>query len=389
MRLALLYACMFVTGLSTIAFEAVIPRIMEFLSTNYAGIGNFTLVMSSAYMFTVLAAGKACDRRDSKGVMLLGLALISMAYAVFLRIPSYSTNLLLGLLVGGGSGIVAAAMNTMVLDVNPAKASSNMSYLHFFFAAGAILSPVLSVYTADLTGRLCGPFSLVGLLFAVLLLGFSMSGNWPAGLHGSDGGQGLRETLASRPLRSLAILIGMYVGIEVSIALWMTKFAVTLWGIGPMEAAWFLSVFWAGLCAGRLAVGKALSRSVPGKLLKFLCFGSLGWMLAGGAAIWLGSFSKNLAMPYTFVLGVFFSGHFPLIMAIGRDIAPASKGKIVGIFSASASVGAICGPWLVSVTAEFHGLSAGLSLTLLLMGVMALMLRVWAPVITGPSAEAS
>lgn len=384
MRLTLLFACMFVTGLSTIAFEAVIPRVMEFLATNFAGIGNFTLVSSIAYMITVLGAGRSCDRRDCREVMLLGLVVISSSYFFFLRFPSYGMNLFIGIFIGGGAGIVAAAMNTMILDVNPGRASANMSYLHFFFAAGAIVSPLLTVYTANRLGSLCGPFSAMGIFFGLLMIGFALSGRWPAGLHGNDGGQGLRETLASPPLRALAILIGLYVGIEVAIALWMTKFAVTLWGITPMESAWFLSAFWAGLSTGRLAIGRALSKCSPIGLLKFLCFGSLIWMFAGSAAIWHGIFTRELAMPYTFVLGVFFSGHFPLIMAIGRDMAPASKGKIVGIFSAAASAGAICGPWMVSVIAEFKGLPAGLSLTLLLMAVMAALLKKWEPLVTGP-----
>jgi fucose permease len=351
---------MFLTGITIIGFESMIPQIMDYMSIEYIGIGNMSLSMSGAYLLTVLWAGARIDSRGG-AVRLSGwtMALLAIVCLLFLSIRSYAVNLVLCAVMGGLNGINGATLNALAFDAGGREAGKTLGNLHFFFAAGAIAAPPFADITTRLGASPKTPFLILSIPFAILSILFFSCSEIKGGSKSSES-LSWRRILKTRSLILLGCAIGIYVGVEVSMAIWTTKFCQTFHSMSSGQSALCLSLLWTGLSAGRLICSGISSRFSERKILALLSTGSLLSIMTTiqmpqSFPFW------SLALGF-FMTGFFFSGHFPLIMIEGEKITPSNKGKVIGMFSAAAGVGACILPWGVSAIAQKGNLQTGLML---------------------------
>ena len=69
--------------------------------------------------------------------------------------------------------------------------------------------------------------------------------------------------------------------------------------------------------------------------------------------------------------GLFASGIYPTILALGAHTFPERIGMIMGVLSAAGSLGGICFPWLVGFGSEYLGLARGVFMIPIVMGLAA------------------
>lgn len=160
-----------------------------------------------------------------------------------------------GALVGGlGLGGVSAALNAAYASIG----TRAVNLVNAVFGVGSILSPLLVL---ALGGRsLALPFLVVAALSGLTLLATRVWGV-PALRPPAVGASQARPGLT---LALFAVLIALYVGLEVGFGAWLARHLDSLRFAAP---ALILSGYWAGLTAGRVLTGLLGGRVSPPRLV--------------------------------------------------------------------------------------------------------------------------
>ena len=159
---------------------------------------------------------------------------------------------------------------------------------------------------------------------------------------------------------------------------WLVGFLVD----EPMAVATFaLSLFWAGLTAGRVVASRTADRFAPVTFTALCAF-------AGGAAV-LAAVAGPAGAPRIALFlaaGFAFGPVYPMIVSIGGALAPHRAAAVAGTLGASGVVGSITYPPLVGILPGAGGLAAGVAGAGLLIGAsgVAVLVAGW---IAGDRAE--
>jgi fucose permease len=160
-------------------------------------------------------------------------------------------------------------------------------------------------------------------------------------------------------------MLGVYVGTEVGIGGWLTKYMVTVREVTLTYAGNALSVYWLGLAAGRLVLSMLSHRIREETLLVGLTLSaSVAWCSALIVAAPVGSV---ICAGFT---GLAFSGIFPAIIALGGRSHPHDTAGVTSVMIAGAGLGGIVIPWTMSAVADAAGLVPGMAVYGLLCAAM-------------------
>ena len=153
----------------------------------------------------------------------------------------------------------------------------------------------------------------------------------------------------------LAFLLSLlYVGIESGISSWAAQYAVAEFGFEARAASFTVSLFWAGLLVGRVAI-PLLARRVP-LPLQLVVLG------AGQAlSVLLLALLRSPAWLYPLVLlsGLSFSSFFPLTMTIVGQRLRENQTVGLGLVSTGGGVGQFGFPFAMALIADRFGLRSG------------------------------
>ncbi|MDL2345947.1 MFS transporter, partial [Deinococcus sp. MIMF12] len=151
-------------------------------------------------------------------------------------------------LVGGvGLGAVSAAINAAYASIGTRAAN----LVNAVFGVGSILAPLLVLGLGGLS--LAWPFVVVAGLSLLTVVATRIWG--VPGLRPPTAG-----TQAARPgplLGLFALMLGLYVGMEVGFGAWLARH---LGSVGFAAPALILSGYWGGLTLGRVLTGLAGGR---------------------------------------------------------------------------------------------------------------------------------
>jgi fucose permease len=176
----------------------------------------------------------------------------------------------------------------------------------------------------------------------------------------------------SSPRRALVFLIGLFVlgaGLEATAGDWCYTQLTAGRSLSGAVAGLGASLFWAGLAAGRIAMGLVGNRIAPDRLLDI----SVGVSTLGALAFWLAPplVSALIALP---ILGAAVSVIFPLLLSItptrvGADMTS----HAVGYELAAGTLGGGGLPALTGLALQSAGLlTLGPLLTVFAMGLLVL-----------------
>lgn len=167
----LLHTIFFLSGIATVLIGQVLP----ILSTKFA-----LTDLQAGYLFPAQFTGSiigtlVTDWFGRKGKLALATSLGSFGMAtglIMMNVDSYAVCLV-GFFVNGlGIGLTLPAINILILELNPVRRAAAVSFLNFFWGAGAILSKPFVDVTAS-PGRIFLPTVLLAIpliLFALVLL---------------------------------------------------------------------------------------------------------------------------------------------------------------------------------------------------------------------------
>ncbi|PMR71635.1 MFS transporter [Halomonas heilongjiangensis] len=371
-RVTLTYFLAFLAiGMSGGLLGPALPHLAEMTGSTMGQIAVLFTARALGNMLGSVVSGMLVDRFPGHRV-LIGMVLLMAAGLAAVPFSQALTVLTaVVFLLGFAEVSINAGTNTLLLWTHGTASPPWISALHFCFGLGNMLVPLALVAALALTGHVAWAFWLVA-LYSLLLL-------WPlarlASPRPARRGDGERPPPPPPDAWRLAIFLlmfGLYVGMEITFAGWITAYA-TLSGMAPGDAALLVTLFWLTLSAGRLLAIVLLRRFSPWRVLR----GCLVLGLATALALHLSWLSLQAV---ALLFGLAASAIFPTLFGLGNQLM-AMSGRTTGLIFLAAGTGAMAVPSLTGPLLERAGtrafplLLAGLA-GLLMLGLLALQARV-------------
>ncbi|REG22676.1 fucose permease [Archangium gephyra] len=374
--LALSYLAFVSLGLPDAVLGVAWPSIRESFALPLAALGAVLAMAASAYFTSGLFAGRFMRTAGIGTLLAVSTALAATGVAGYAASPAFALFIAAACVVGFGSGAVDAGLNTYAAHHFGAR---HMTWLHAAYSTGAALGPVLM--TALLTrgaGWRAG-YAVIGGVLALLAVAFTvMRRQWDAGPgEGSSPGEAPVDATSPtvsawatlrRPRVWLQIAIFfLYTGVEVTAGQWSYTVLTQARGLGTAVAGTWVSLYWAGLLAGRIVLGFVVERVGAVRLLRL---GTAGAVL-GALLLALPAIPAVLGLA---VLGFSLAPIFPALMSeTPRRVGTDAAAHAVGFQVSAATMGVAVIPSAVGLAGERLGLAA---ITPLLLGVAVLLAAV-------------
>jgi fucose permease len=377
-RLLFAIAClgMLAFGIVLTTLGAVLPSVIERFGIDTAAAGALFLLMTFGILLGSLVFGPIVDRNGYKGMLLVATGLILAGLEGIAFAPSRGWLRVAVALIGFGGGIINGGTNALVADISADGRTAGLSLLGVFFGVGAVGVPFV-------LGSLLGLFSYSAIIAAVgafVLVPLLVIAATP--FPAPKQAQGFPLAAAAGLLRDpVLLLMGCMLflesGLEITVGGWTTTFFEQELGIADRRALVYLSLYWFGMMLGRLALGSALRRVPPARVL-------LGCIAIGfaGALVLIVTRDPSLAALGVFLIGLGFAATFPVVLGFVGDRWAELSGTAFSIVMVMALTGGMILPWLTGVLGASYGLRGSfaivpvaLILLSLLLGIVAARLR--------------
>ncbi|MFZ2635634.1 MAG: MFS transporter [Rectinemataceae bacterium] len=263
-------------------------------------IGTIAASLSSGWLLRRFGTGK---------VTLVSVLLTALSLAGYSLAPSYAWFWLMSVPLGLGAGAVDSGLNAYVATHYKSR---HMSWLHCFWGVGAMTGPLIM---AGQLGRGISwryGYSTVALIQAGLavILFFALP-LWSRAAK-SDDASGVSPpatTEAVSPtgpsgkpahplkiggMKTAMVAFFLYCGTEATMGLWGGSYLVNTRGFDPAMAAKWVSLFYGGITAGRLATGFLTMKLSNTVLIR-----------SGQSVILVGALLILLPLPQAFALSGF------------------------------------------------------------------------------------
>ncbi|MGQ9629582.1 MAG: MFS transporter [bacterium] len=352
-----MYCAMLVLGIMLTVKGATVPVLMGHFHISEAAMGTMLVGSSVGWMVAVLIGGVIGDLANKKLTITVGLSAATISFSLFGWSSSYWTNVAIMMMMGTGCGFMEGAVNSLIIDMYPKSPGRPMNFTHFFFGVGAILGPLIASAILRYGFPWQWIYTIAGVIAAIELVLIAFQRMPPKASSPGDEVRigeiwGLRK---EGLLWLLAVILALYVGAEVGVSDWMAEFLRRDHSVALALASVSVSLFWGGLTLGRF-ICTLIAHWVSPSLLAFA--------LSGGAFLSLvvafSSPNAYLAVISLFSAGLFFSGIFPTVVALGGTIYIRYSGSVVGFLSSFSGVGATVIPRTMAEIAERTTLRSGL-----------------------------
>ena len=359
-------------GTSMTIIGATLPKILADFQWSYLAAGTVMGSSMVTYFVSTYLAGHLIRRWGAKITLSGGLILATLGLAFFAARGDALFNTLLGGLIGLGQGAIELCVNWLTLRIDRAKSGRPMNLMHGAFAVGAIVGP-LAVGMLMQTGL---AWTTVYRGIAVLFGGFALLAltlHLPEESSPENGDDATSNSpvaaakpLAAHPAYWLAFAaLFFYVGVELGVSNWVAEYFVRVFEQSTAASALLVSLFWAGLLAGRFGVpllyrGHQDALLLPLAVLATVAiavltlFGYLhtAWGLSLDIATQFGRLLIVLA-------GLGCSIYYPAIISLLGEFFPHDQSRAIGFAASGGGIGAFLFPFAMSAMADQWGIRAG------------------------------
>ncbi|KAG8690190.1 hypothetical protein FRC11_013253, partial [Ceratobasidium sp. 423] len=350
--LYLLGSCMgvFAVGLNDTATGANIPSIQDYYHLPYAVVSLVFLAGFGGYLVSCMLNSVLQNAIGTRNVLLMAGILYGGGSLLISFAPPFPVVVAGLCLMGFGGGFYEACLTSVVSHF---ENSRFMNILYAFFGLGALVSPFIigALAKAGITWRLYYwfPFSLAALVTTCHFLLFknyvTPSDHEEAPEHKSV--RAKFKQVIRMPITWVGIiLIILSFAIADTLSNWLTSYLIDVKGSGPDISRYQLSMFWAGLTAGRIFFSLPfihVRERIGNTLLLASASGAIGllWAVNSTASNWIA----------IAIAGFFLGPNTPGILSIiSTRVPPSLKGIVVSITIGLGLVGATLGPLLFGIT---------------------------------------
>lgn len=259
--LLLIYLAFISLGLPDALLGSAWPTMQGEWRVPYGLAGLAQMVISGGTILSSLVSGKVMRKFGTGPVTAVSVGLTAVALFGFWQAPSFWWIVVAAVPLGLGAGSVDVVLNAYVAAHYKSR---HMSWLHSFWGVGALSGPLL------LSRLLAGGFSwrngylsiaLLQVVLVALLIGALPLWNRVKVRALGEGAVPEQEHLPflaqfrirGVPFALLTFLV--YCGIESSMGLWGGSFLFKTRGMAPSDAAFWVSLYYAAITAGRFLTG--------------------------------------------------------------------------------------------------------------------------------------
>lgn len=350
-----------VMGGAVAAIGALIPEMIRDFGWPYTHAGLVVAAGSASFVLSTTAAGFVLPRLGVRLTVMSGLLLEVLGLLLFGAWPGVALTAAVYALLGVGFGAMEVAGNELAISMERGGRGQLMNLVHAAFAVGGITVTWTTSWFLQSGGdwrlvyRLLSGATLLVALFLLTRPALAVTGMV----------RGARGTMTARrpgiPDRSPTLLMmiltamGVYVGIELGVAAWMSEFVVAAIGGSVAAGARIVSLYWVGLCLGRVGVGilhrgtghagviLALAVVAVIGLTVTVPAGGLGWAAAGAV-----------------VTGIGLSALYPLLISLAGSEYPTRRSQAMGLTAAGGGLGSMLVPLAITVVADAFGIRSGM-----------------------------
>jgi fucose permease len=327
-------------------------------------------------------------RYGTRAFLVAGGCLYVGAAAYTATRPAFVALVLLQLVTGYATGVLESVLNAHLATLP--RPTTLLNRLHAFFGVGALLGPLLASWMLTFTtwpivwlvlGLACVPLTVAVLATYPRRFDDALAGGETDRLDEGDRGALLTTALRRRGVMLAALLLTVYVGLELGIGNWAYSYLIDAREVSGLVAGYTVSGYWLGLTLGRFLLsplGTRIGLSAVG-----LMYGCLAGVIAAVTLTWLVPFAWLATIGFV-LFGFFLGPIFPTVMAVAPQLAPPRLvPTAIGVINAGSVVGGSALPWLAGATLQTVGawslLPFALALALVQLAVWWQVVRSMAP----------
>jgi fucose permease len=355
-----LFAVFVLFGTSITIIGATLPRILTDFRWNYAVAGEMIGAGAVAYFVSTFAAGYLIKHWGPKPTLLLGILLEVVGLSFFATTPDPLTNTLLSALIGLGQGPIEVTVNHSILRIDQRNTGRPMNVMHGAFAVGAILGPI--AVGALLKGGLNWAVVYRGMALIFVLLAVMMGFMPLPRAAGNPDGHGAGPKLSRNPAYWLSFFaLFFYVGVELGVSNWVAQYFVAVFSCSAAASALQVSLFWAGLLAGRFGVPLLYRGTRHDRVL-------MGFATLAATAVVLitllgyappGAITSGAGMVLVGLAGLGCSVCYPEVITLLGKCFPQAQSQAIGFAATGGGIGAFAFPFVMSAISQHWGIRAG------------------------------
>lgn len=362
-----------VTAVSATVMGPAFPFIREEFQIPLGALGFLASAWNMGYLLTILG-GILSDRYGEPVILGMGLLIGGAAAGLAAIAPNYQSLAAFFLLAGIGAAFGEASMNPLISRLYPERSGFALNILHIFWSIGAFIGPTLAGVLLVKYGEWRLPYQATFMAFIPLILASLLSARRIT--HPREAEPERDGKARVRDLKTLGALIlagFFYLSAELGVNAWLPSFLLLERRFPIALASLSISLFWAFMAVGRLALGSLTDRLGYGKLILLAS-------VLGSILILAGTLLEEtyIVMGLWALSGLLFGPIFPTILAWANRLFPSQRGVASGSIFSVGILGAVFSPWFIGAMAELYTLRVSalyLSFSASAIGLSTLLLR--------------
>jgi fucose permease len=330
----------FVYGMIAAMLGTILPDLSKKYSLSPKQNGNIALIQAIGLMIGSFSAGPLMDLWGKQVGMLLGLALVALAFLALRGVAGYAAVVSSMLVLGLGGGVLVTGANSLSSEIAKGLQMSTSpiaNLLNLFFGLGGLVTPLVA---ANLFKSDSKKLTLFAAVLAVVALLASVFAPYPA----ATGKVAFNFAMATSLVTDMhlvlpAFFLFLYVACEVGVWNWLARHLIAQ-GVPEKRAMTILSLGFAlGLIVGRVGISRVLQTVDPKTVL-------IGAAIAMAVTTYLMLQSKNPTVAW---IAIFLGG---LAMA---PVFPTTLGYVSDAFKSAGTEATALG---IAITAGWAGIVA-------------------------------
>jgi len=349
--IVIIYLAFISLGLPDALLGAAWPQMYLDLNTSVSYAGIIFMIISAGTVVSSLLSDRLTYRFGTGKLTAISVGITAIALFGFSISDSFLMLCLWAIPYGLGAGCVDASLNNYVALH---YAGSHMSWLHCMWGLGATIGPYIMGYVLSggrhwsMGYRFIALFQLVLTFFLFLSLPL-----WkPRKAEGSTTAAkplSLQKVLGIPGVKEVMVTFFCYCALEQTTGLWASSYLVLHKGIDADTAAFFASMFYIGITAGRAVNGFLTLKLNDTQLIRL----GQSIILTGIIAMVL-PFGNTIALVGFVLIGLGCAPIYPCVIHSTPSNFGADKSQaVIGVQMASAYIGNIVMPPLFGFIADY------------------------------------
>ncbi|MBN2323483.1 MAG: MFS transporter [Spirochaetes bacterium] len=348
-------------GLTFAFVGASLSAMKAFFLLDIRRAGMITAILQLGFAPFCLFGGILADFFRKDRILSIGTLILGIATMLIGRSGSFGLHLAILAVMGVGCGFLFVGSNTLVVDLFSEKRGTFLNILHFVFAVGSLVGPLImgSLLSRGQRWQTAYRYEAAVALFIAAIFFTTNAGEW--------------RTVTKKRLSELwnmimgkkfilLMLTGFFaIGLQFSIMYLTVIYLQEAKGLSISYASLALSVYYILLGTGRLICSALVVRVSQWKLILFLLvslavFLIAGWALKGGQA----------AVAFS-LTGLSSSGLMPILLSLTSSVLDSRfRGTALGFLAMCGGLGGMAITYCATALSKQIGLENGILLIVVL-----------------------